>query len=88
MILYFVQKQSSGGVLTPVIFIKKGIWQRCFPVNFAKFLRTNFFTEHLQWLLVCVILWQDIVTLIELHAYNLKLYSVKDVKLRLHLLLY
>ena len=24
----------------------------CFPVNFAKFLRTLFFTEHLRWLLL------------------------------------
>ena len=28
-------------------FIKKRNWHRCFPVNFAKFLRTPFFTEHL-----------------------------------------
>ena len=28
-------------------FIKKETWQGCFPVNFAKFLRTPFFTEHL-----------------------------------------
>ena len=25
---------------------------RCFTVNFAKFLRTPFFTEHLRWLLL------------------------------------
>ena len=32
------------------------LWYRCFPVNFAKFLRTSFLTEHLRWLLldVCV----------------------------------
>ena len=28
-------------------FIKKEIWHWYFPVNFAKFLRTPFFTEHL-----------------------------------------
>ena len=33
-------------------FIKKRLWHRCFPVNFAKFLRTPFFTEHLRWLLL------------------------------------
>ena len=33
-------------------FIKKSIWHRCFPVNFAIFLRTPFFTEHLRWLLL------------------------------------
>ena len=25
-------------------------WHRCFPVNFVKFLRTPFLTEHLRWL--------------------------------------
>ena len=24
-------------------------WHRCFPVNFAKFIRTSFLTEHLRW---------------------------------------
>ena len=31
--------------------LKKRLWHRCFPVNFAKFLRTTFFTEHL-WRLI------------------------------------
>ena len=26
----------------------------CFPVNFAKFLKTPFLTEHLQWLLLLI----------------------------------
>ena len=26
---------------------QKRLWHRCFPVNFAKFLRVPFFTEHL-----------------------------------------
>ena len=30
------------------------VWHRCFPVNFAKFLRTPFFTEHLWCLLLAV----------------------------------
>ena len=29
-----------------------GLRRRCFPVNFVKFLRTPFLTEHLQWLLL------------------------------------
>ena len=33
-------------------FIKKSLWHRCFPLNFVKFLRTSFFTEHLWWLLL------------------------------------
>ena len=32
----------------PDVFCKKRrLWHRCFPVNFAKFLRTLFLTEHL-----------------------------------------
>ena len=33
-------------------FIKKRFQYRCFPVKFAKFLITRFFTEHFQWLLL------------------------------------
>ena len=33
-------------------FIKKRLQPRCFPVKFAKFLRTPFFTEHLRWMLL------------------------------------
>ena len=34
--------------LKPVTLLKKRLWHRCFPVNFAKLLRTTpFFTEHL-----------------------------------------
>ena len=35
-------------------FIKKRFWHRCFLVNFAKFLRTSFLTEHIRWLLLIV----------------------------------
>ena len=31
---------------------QKRPWHRCFPVNFAKSSRTNFFKEHLRWLLL------------------------------------
>ena len=33
-------------------FIKRKFWHRCFPVDFAKFLKTAFSTEHLQRLLL------------------------------------
>ena len=36
----------------PATLLKKRIWSRCFPVNFAKFLRTTFFIEHIWWLLL------------------------------------
>ena len=32
---------STG--LRPATLSKKRLWQRCFPVNFAKFLRASFF---------------------------------------------
>ena len=33
-------------------FTGKWLWHMCFPVNFVKFLRTFFLTEHLRWLLL------------------------------------
>ena len=35
-----------------VSFLKKRLWHRRFPVNFVKFFRTSFLTEHLWWLLL------------------------------------
>ena len=35
-----------------VALLKRRLWHRCFLVNFAKFLRTTFLTEHLRWLLM------------------------------------
>ena len=34
-------------LIRPATSLKKGYWHRCFPVNFAKFLRTPLFTERL-----------------------------------------
>ena len=36
----------------PATLLKKGLWHRCFLVNFAKFLGTAFSIEHLRWLLL------------------------------------
>ena len=33
--------------LSPATLLKKKLWGWCFPMNFAEFLRTPFFTEHL-----------------------------------------
>ena len=44
----FSNKVSS---LRPATLLKRRLWHRCFPVNFAKFVRTYFLTEHLRWLL-------------------------------------
>ena len=32
--------------------LRKRLWHKCFPGNFARFLGTPFLTEHLQWLLL------------------------------------
>ena len=36
----------------PATLLKKKLWHSCFPVNFAKSLRTPFLTEHIRWLLL------------------------------------
>ena len=41
--------------LRPPTLLKKRLWYKCFPVNFAKFLITPLFTEHLQWLLLTMV---------------------------------
>ena len=45
----------------------------CFPVKFAKFLRTLFFTEHLQWLLLTLTIRHDLtrIFLVQVPATNL-----------------
>ena len=40
--------------MRPATLLKKRLWHRCFPVNFAKFIKTRFHTEHLRWLLLTV----------------------------------
>ena len=49
-IMFFVVQVVLTLTLQPTF--KKRLWQSCFPVNFAKFLRTPFFIEHLWWLLL------------------------------------
>ena len=50
---FFLKKRhNKHNNLKPATLLKKEFWHRCFPVNFAKFLRTPFFTEHLWWLLL------------------------------------
>ena len=66
--------------LRPSTLLKKGLWDRCFPVNFVKFLRTPFFTEHLRWLLLYLI--DLFMTLLHDHKiyciYNIA-YTLKDI---------
>ena len=41
--------------LSLATLLKKRLWHRCFPDNFAKFRRTFFLAEHLRWLLLYLI---------------------------------
>ena len=43
----FFKKSAS---VRPATLLLMRLWHQCFPVNFAKFLRTSFFMEHLLWL--------------------------------------
>ena len=45
--------------LRPVNLIEKRIRRKCFPVNFAKFLKTTFFIKHLRWLLLYIFYWYN-----------------------------
>ena len=44
--------RSSRPDMAPATLLKKRFWRWCFPVSFLKFLRTSFYKEHLQWLLL------------------------------------
>ena len=47
-----ISQNSLENTCARVSFLIK--LHRCFPANFAKFLRTPFLTEHLRWLLLSV----------------------------------
>ena len=51
--LFLKTSQNSQGntCLRPATLLKKRLQHSCFPVNFVKFLRTHFLTDHLQWLI-------------------------------------
>ena len=36
---------NKTGDIRPATLLKKSLWHMCFPVNFAKFLRTPFFNR-------------------------------------------
>ena len=49
--------------LRPATLLKKRLWHMCFPVEFAKFLRTAFFKEYLWWLLLKILALTGLMTL-------------------------
>ena len=60
-----IQSQNPFFNKVPATLLKERSWRRCFPVNFAKFLRIPLFTEHLWWQLLDIcsssnkIQWSD-----------------------------
>ena len=42
---------TNKAIITSKVFTKR-LWHRCFPVNFANFLRTPFCIEDLRWLVM------------------------------------
>ena len=57
--------------LTPTTLLKKSLWHRCFPMNFAQVLRTPFLIEHLWWLLLNQSHWFAKQELVERHEPNI-----------------
>ena len=58
----FQRKQGNYSGRVPFLITLQA-WHRCFPVNFVKFLRTPFFTEHLWWRLVATLFHSCFVTI-------------------------
>ena len=65
-----LQEDTSARVSFLIKKFKKRLWHRCFLLNFAKFLRTTFFIEHLWWLLL---LTKTIVIIKDIYGLELRL---------------
>ena len=50
----------------PATLSKKTLWHRCFPVNFAKFQRTPFLTEHFRWLLLYMTILETLLLILKI----------------------
>ena len=53
--IFLLIRNSRQRCLRPATLLKKKLWHRSFPVNFAKFLRTLFSKEHIWKLLLFVL---------------------------------
>ena len=52
-VFFEISQQSQKNTCARVSFLlKKRLWRKCFSVNFVKFLRKPFYTEHFWWLLL------------------------------------
>ena len=73
----------------PATSIKKRLWHRCFPVNFEKFVRTPFLSEHLggllllQMLLRCCLIdtsiWRHVLYFVPMSRTRLFMSDLCDV---------
>ena len=68
---FFFNKSAD---LRSATLLKKRLWHRCFPVNFAKFIRTPFFKKHLWWLLLQAFIskWSRLIIQVILSRFPLK----------------
>ena len=56
-------------------FIKRRLQHRCFPEKFANFLRTPFFTEHLQ----CLLLLKKVILIFQMHVWTLIIFVLTRI---------
>ena len=65
--------------LRPANFLKKRLWHRCFPVNFARFLRTPSFKEHL----CCLLLKKQLIAsfIKQIKDVSMKILKIQDVSI-------
>ena len=70
------QRLRSRRSLRPATLLKKGLWHRCFPVNFVKFLRTPFFTDYL-WMTA----FTNLNTIYHIHRFSnhLKFFNINSL---------
>ena len=66
--------------LRPATLLKKKLWHNCFSVNFAKFLRTPFVTEHLWRLLLYKALFKVICVQISYYKCLTTCYWVRPLQ--------
>ena len=70
------QENTWARFQRPATLLKKGLWHRCFPVNFAKFLRTPFLREHLYSRLLSSWLFEALETKLEFQVMFFKKYVI------------
>ena len=54
VVLDISQNSQENTSCRPATLLKRRLWDKCFPVNFEKFLKAPFYKEHLQWLFLMV----------------------------------